>query len=85
MDDLLDILLSIIVDGAVVAVEDKRTPLWVRILLAAALLIFFLGLSGLLIGAGLGTGNLPLTALGVLFLLGSAVLVVHKLRKRKRK
>ena len=85
MDDLLDILLSIIVDGAVAAAEDKRTPLWLRLLLAAVMLAFFLGLSLLLIGAGTGTGNWWLTAVGVLFLAGGAVLVLHRLRKRKRK
>lgn len=85
MDDLLDILLSVIVDGAVAAAEDKRTPLWLRLLLAAVLLAFSLGLSLLLIGAGVGTGNWLLAAVGVLFLAGGAVLVLHKLRKRKRK
>ena len=85
VDGLLDILLSIVVDGAAAAAEDRRTPLWLRILLAAVLLAFFLGLSFLLIGAETGTGNWLLAALGVLFLAGGAGLVLHKLRKRKQK
>ena len=84
MDGLLDILLSILVDGAAAA-EDKRTPLWLRILLAAVLLAFFLGLSFLLIWAGVGTRNWLLAAVGALFLAGGTGLVLHKLRKRKRK
>ena len=46
---------------------------------------FFLGLSFLLIWAGVGTRNWLLAAVGALFLAGGTGLVLHKLRKRKRK
>ena len=62
-----------------------RVPLWARILLGAVLLALCLGLSGLLMAAGIGTGRWGLTVLGALFLAGAAVLTVHKLRRRKRK
>ena len=85
MDDLLDLLLDILVDGAIGAAEDRRVPLWVRILLTAVLLALFLGVSGLLIAAGIGTGRWGLIVLGVLFLVFTAGMTAHKLRRRKRK
>ena len=85
MDDFLDLLLDILVDGAVGAVDSPRVPLWARILLGAVLLALCLGLSGLLMAAGIGTGRWGLTVLGALFLAGTAVLAAHKLRRRKRK
>ena len=85
MDDFLDLLLDILVDGAVGAVDSPRVPLWARILLGAVLLALCLGLSGLLMAAGIGTGRWGLTVLGALFLAGTAVLAAHKLRRRKKR
>ena len=85
MDDFLDLLLDIIVDGAMGAVDSPWVPLWVRILLGAVLLAFFLGLSGLLMAAGFSTGSWGLVALGVLFLGFAAGTAARKLRRRKRK
>ena len=48
-------------------------------------LAFFLGLSGLLMAAGFSTGSWGLVALGVLFLVFTAGMAAHKLRRRKRK
>ena len=85
MDDFLDLLLDIIVDGAMGAVDSPRVPLWVRILLGAVLLAFFLGISGLLMAAGISTESWGLVALGVLFLVFTAGMAARKLRRRKRK
>ena len=85
MDDLLEFLLDFIVEGAMGAVDSPRVPLWARILLGAVLLALCLGLSGLLMAAGIGTGRWGLTALGALFLAGAAVLAAHKLRRRKKR
>ena len=85
MDDFLDLLLDILVDGAMGAVDSPRVPLWARILLGAVLLALCLGLSGLLMAAGIGTGRWGLTVLGALFLAGAAVLTAHKLHQRKKR
>ena len=85
MDDFLEFLLDIIVDGAIDAAEDRRVPLWVRILLTAVLLALFLGISGLLMAAGIGTGRWGLIVLGSLFLAGTAGMAVHKLRQRRKR
>ena len=85
MDGLLEFLLDIIVDGAMGAVDSPRVPLWARILLGAVLLAFFLGISGLLMAAGISRGSWGLVALGVLFLVFTAGMAARKLRRRKRK
>ena len=85
MDDFLELLLDILVDGAMDAAGSPRVPLWARILLGAVLLAFFLGLSGLLIAAGIGTGRWGLIVLGALFLTGTAGMAVHKLRQRRKR
>ena len=84
MDDFLELLLDILVDGAMDAAGSPRVPLWARILLGAVLLAFFLGLSGLLMAAGIGTGSWGLTVLGALFLAGTAGMAAHKLRQRRK-
>ena len=85
MDDFLDLLLDMIVDGAMAAAGSPRVPLWVRILLGAVLLALFLGISGLLIAAGIGTGRWGLIVLGALFLACTAGMAVHKLRQRRKR
>ena len=85
MDDFLELLLEIIVDGAMGAAEDRRVPLWARILLGAVLLALFLGISGLLIAADIGTGSWGLIVLGALFLACTAGMAVHKLRQRRKR
>ena len=85
MDDFLEFLLDIIVDGAIDAAEDRRVPLWVRILLTAVLLALFLGISGLLMAAGIGTGRWGLIVLGALFLACTAGMAVRKLRQRRKR
>ena len=85
MDDLLEFLPGILVDGAMDAVDSPRVPLWARILLGVVLLAFLLGISFLVIRVGVGTGRWGLIALGALFLAGTAVLVGRRLRQRKRK
>ena len=77
MDDLLEFLLGFVVDGAMDAVDSPRVPLWARIGLGALLLAFLLGISFLV--------RWGLIVLGVLFLAGTAVLMVHKLRRRKKR
>ena len=67
------------------AVDSPRVPLWARILLGVVLLAFLLGISLLVIWVGIRTGRWGLIVVGVLFLAGTAVLVAHKLRQRKKR
>lgn len=86
MDDLLELVLEIILEGAAAATDSKRVPLPVRILLAALMILFFGGIAGLLIWTGIGSGNGMLAVLGGLFLawVAGAVLVrIKRIRKHR--
>lgn len=86
MDDLLELVLEIILEGAATAADSKRVPLPVRILLAALVILFFGGIAGLLIWTGIGSGNGMLAVLGGLLLawIAGAVLArVKRIRKRR--
>ena len=86
MDDLLELVLEIILEGAAAAADSKRVPLPVRILMAALMILFFGGIAGLLLWTGIGSGSWGLAVLGILLLVGFAALVlvrVKRIRKRR--
>ena len=86
MDDLLELILEIILEGAAAAADSRRVPLPVRILLAALMILFFGGIAGLLIWTGIGSGNGILAVLGGLLLAWIAGVVfvrVKRIRKRR--
>lgn len=64
MDDLLELVLEIVLEGAIEAAGSRRVPLPVRIGLALLVAAFFGGIVGLLLWVGIDTRNWPLTALG---------------------
>lgn len=64
MDDLLELVLEIVLEGAIEAAGSRRVPLPARIGLAALLAAFFGGIVGLLLWVGIDTRNWPLAALG---------------------
>ena len=84
MGDLMGAVLEIILEGSIEAAGDRRVPLPVRILLAGVLAAAVLGLSALLLLAGMDTGNMGLCALGAVFLLAAAVFCLSKARKLRR-
>lgn len=86
MDDLLELVLEIILEGAAAATDSKRVPLPVRILLAALMILFFGGIAGLLIWTGIGSGNGMLAVLGGLLLVwvaGAVLVRIKRIRKRR--
>lgn len=86
MDDLLELVLEIILEGAAAATDSKRVPLPVRILLAALMILFFGGIAGLLIWTGIGSGNGMLAVLGGLLLVwvaGAVLARIKRIRKRR--
>lgn len=85
MDDLVELILEIILEGAAEAVGSRRVSLPVRILLACLLLLLFGGIAGLLLWAGIGSGNVGLTVLGILFFVWIAVLVFVRVRRIRRR
>ena len=84
MDDFIELILELILDGAIEAAGSKRVPTPVRILLAAIILILVFGVCGLLIYIGVDTGNAGLTVLGTAIAVVFIVLAIVKIRKHKK-
>ena len=57
LDDFIELILELILDGAIEAAGSKRVPMPVRILLAAMIMALVFSVCGLLIYIGVGTGN----------------------------
>ena len=86
LDDLIELALELIFEGAVEAADARRKPLHARLALAGVLLVLFAGGSGLLVWAGITSQSWPLIALGAALLaLGAGLIVwlVHKRRERR--
>lgn len=85
MDDLMEIVLEILVEGALEASGSKRVPLPARIALGAALVLFFYGTAGAVLWCGLDTGNIPLALLGALLFAGFTAIAAVKIRAFRRR
>jgi uncharacterized membrane protein YqjE len=70
MNSLLELVLEIVMEGAIGAAGSRQVPLPVRLVLGGLLLALLLGLSGLLVWVGLDTGRWFLAALGIAMFLG---------------
>lgn len=81
MDFILELVMTIIFEGAVEAVTEKRVPMLIRVLLAILLLSFYLGLVGMFIYLGIrDKSGICMGAAVLLFVLVTAV-VVRKYRE----
>ena len=83
-DTLVEILLEIIVNGALDASDSKKVAMPVRILLAAGVVLFLGAVVGILIWNGIARGSLLLTICGVLFLALVILLAVNKITRFQR-
>ena len=83
MDSLLELVLEIVVEGAIGAAGSRQVPLPVRLVLGGLLLALLVGLSGLLVWVGLDTGRWFLVALGIAILLGGLFRARTAVRRRK--
>lgn len=80
----MELILEILVEGALTGAVDKKVPLPLRILLGLILLGFFGGTIGLLCWVGIASGKWQLTGLGV-FLLACCIFWVRNAWKSRRK
>ena len=85
LDDIIEIILEIFFDIALQTFDNKKVPKFVRVFSAIVILVVLLGASGLLIGAGINTGESILILLGVGLLVGFAVFVVYRVIKHKKR
>ena len=81
LDDLIELALELIFEGAVEAADARRKPLHARLALAGVLLVLFAGVSGLLVWAGITSQSWPLIALGAALLAGLATGVYGSLEE----
>ena len=88
MDDLLELALDVLLEGAAETAASPKAPLRVRIILILILGIGFFGVAGLIFWVGLDTGKWGLMLLGLTLLTAGAVWFWYKrrefLRRRKR-
>ena len=84
LDDFIELILELILDGAIEAAGSKRVPMPVRILLAAMIMALVFSVCGLFIYIGVDTGNAGLTVLGTAIVVVFIVLAIVKIRKYKK-
>ena len=85
LDDIIEVVLELILDGMVEAAESKKVPMPVRIVLAAVLGLLALALFGLLFWVGISSGSALLTVLAVVLLAAFIAGVCFKVKKYKIK
>ena len=83
MDDLLDLVLGILFEGALEAVGSRRVPLPVRVALWVVVLAFMAGIVGLVAWVGAETGRPGLLVLSAAMAAGFA-LMLWALRRQHR-
>ena len=84
LDDLLELVLELVVEGAIGAARSKGLPAPVRLALAGILLLLFLGMVGLVLWAGIGSGNGKLVLLGIVLAAGFAAWLVSRIRRLEK-
>lgn len=83
MDDLLDLVLGILFEGALEAAGSRRVPLPVRVALWIVVLAFMAGTVGLVAWVGVETGRPGLLVLSAAMAAGFA-LMLWALRRQHR-
>ena len=84
LDDLIELALELIFEGAMESARARQRPLWVRLASAGILLALFAGVTGLLVWTGISDESWPLMALGLGVLALGTGLIVRLLQKRRR-
>ena len=84
MEMIFEILLDLIIDGSLQAVQDKKIPLFLRIAAAAVLLTVYGGFVGLILYWGIHNKNvlLIILSIGLLIFFGFGFLKAYKNRRK---
>ena len=75
LDDLIELVLEILFDGAIEAAGCRKVPLAARIALGGGVVLFVLAVAGLVLWAGMDTGNWGLIALALVLLAFFAAII----------
>lgn len=84
LDDILGIVFELILDGVVEAINWKKVPMPVRVILSVVILVLVLGVCGFLIGNGINTGKVALIILGVVLLIVFTALAIYEIKQQDR-
>ena len=84
LDDFIELILELILDGAIEAAGSKKVPMPVRIILASMILALVFGVCGLLVYIGVDIGNAGLIVLGTAIIVVFIILAIVKIRKHKK-
>ena len=85
MDFIIELVLTIIVEGSMEAVGERKLPMFVRVLAALLLFAVYFGLGGLLLYGGIKNENGLIIGIAVFVLVIFAWAVVSKYKEIKRK
>ncbi len=80
---MITFILEIIFDGTSEAISSQKVPLPVRIILAAVLLIFWLGICGLLLTVGIEQDKPGLIILSAIIFIAYIIITAGKIKKLK--
>lgn len=83
LDDLLELILELILDGMVEAAGSKAVPKPVRILLSVILALAFLAFFGLLLYIGIDSGSIVMIVITVTLFAGAVIGILYKIRKHR--
>ena len=85
LDDILEFLVELILDGMVEAAGDKQVPKPIRIALSVILAVVFLGFFGLLLWIGISNESVLMVVLSVVLLVAAVIGIYCKVKKLRRK
>ena len=81
LDDIIEIILELILDGMIEATGSKKVPMPIRIGLGVLLTAIVIGVCGLLLYVGIGSGSILLIIISVVLLAAAAIWVYSKIKK----
>jgi len=85
LDDILEFLIELILDGMVEAAGDKQVPKPVRVVLSVILAVVFLGFFGLLLWIGISNESVLMVVLSVALLIAAVIGIRYKVKKLRHK
>lgn len=84
MDFIIEILLEIILDGALESVTEKKIPLLIRIFAALVLLVFYLAFGGCLLYIGIAEKSGVITGIAIFLFFMIACVIIKKCKALRR-
>lgn len=83
LDDIIEMILDLILDGMVEAAGSKKVPMPIRIALGAILSLVVLALFALLLYVGIRSGSVVLIVIAVILLVAVVIGVALKVKAFK--